>query len=214
VPAPLLARALAAPDPHPTDPTTERILDAAAALFARAGLRGTTVEDVAREGGVARITVYRRFAQKDRLVDAVLLRECRRVLAELDEAMRAHPTMHERMVEGFVATMRLVRGHPLIGRLLAAEPETLLPYLTLRAGPGIAVARAFLAHRIRDGRPAEEDDGVEQTAELLVRLTLSFVLTPDSTIAARDDAALRTFARAHLLPLVPGLPIALHDGAD
>lgn len=205
---PLLARALAAPDAAPADATTARILDAAAALFSRAGLRATTVEDVARESGVARITVYRRFARKDLLVEAVLLRECRRVLAELDEAIGALPTVQERMVEGFVATLGLVRAHPLVGRLLAAEPETLLPYLTLRAGPAVAVASAYLAQRIAAGAPPAaappEAGHVEQTAELLVRLTLSFVLTPDSTVALDDDDALRAFARRHVLPLVPG----------
>lgn len=48
--------------------TRAHIADAAAALFARHGYDGVTVDDVAREAGVARKTVFNHFPSKEDLV--------------------------------------------------------------------------------------------------------------------------------------------------
>src|SRR5947199_10684690 len=53
----------------------DRILDGALACVARVGLGKTTLDDVAREAGCARATVYRGFAGKQGLFAAVLQRE-------------------------------------------------------------------------------------------------------------------------------------------
>src|SRR4051812_50012998 len=54
----------------PLDATTERILTGALSQFEDFGVRRTTMEDIARRTGVARVTVYRRFAAKERLGEA------------------------------------------------------------------------------------------------------------------------------------------------
>jgi AcrR family transcriptional regulator len=53
---------------------TERILDAAVAEFERHGFRRVALDDVARRAGVSRTTIYRRFANRDELVAAVVER--------------------------------------------------------------------------------------------------------------------------------------------
>jgi hypothetical protein len=39
-------------------------------------------------------------------------------------------------------------------------------------------------------------------AEMLVRLAISFTLTPDGSVAVDDDNAVRDFARGYLVPLM------------
>ncbi|WP_040697921.1 helix-turn-helix domain-containing protein, partial [Nocardia vinacea] len=56
------------------DPET-RILDAALVQFSKVGVKKTTIEDVARQAGVDRVTVYRRVGSRDDLVQAVISRE-------------------------------------------------------------------------------------------------------------------------------------------
>src|SRR5258706_12531837 len=73
-----------------TDAMTDRILDAAYASLLDFGVRNLSVEAVARRLGIARITIYRRFASKDDLLRAVLLREGRRVFALVDAAIVGH----------------------------------------------------------------------------------------------------------------------------
>lgn len=186
------------------DLTAERILDAALEQFQLVGIRRSSVEDVARRAGVSRVTVYRRFPQKDRLIEAVVMRELRRVIATIDAESGDIEDATERLAESFVVMLRVVRGHALLGRMLAVEPDEVLRYLTVEAGPAIAVATAFAAEQIRraqqEGQAPEYDP--EPVAEILVRLAHSLLLTPEGVIPVADERAEREFARAHLAPLL------------
>ena len=154
------------------DETVRQVLDAAVATFLTRGIRRATMDDIARAAGLGRATVYRRFPQKSDLVRAALLHELRRFLADLDHRIAGAPTVRERVVEGFVAGVVGVRNHPLLRRLLDTERGDVLPYLTLDAGPIIAVARAYLAEQIRAGVAAGElvVADADAVAEILVRL--------------------------------------------
>ena len=66
---------------------SERILDAALELVAASGLRNLTMDEAASRAGVGRMTVYRRFGDREGLIDALAARESRRCLAELDRAV-------------------------------------------------------------------------------------------------------------------------------
>jgi AcrR family transcriptional regulator len=168
------------------------------------GLRRSTMEDVAKRARVSRITIYRRFPTKRELVLAVILREARRALVAVDRAVRPLERVDERLVEGFVATLRIARSHPLLSRLLATEAEVVLPYLTTQAGPVLAVARTFLANHIRHFQEigAVRRFDPEPIAELIVRLCHSFLLTPEGAIALDDDRRARAFASRYLVPIL------------
>jgi AcrR family transcriptional regulator len=204
--APLLRRALS-PTTGAVDDTADKILSGALAQFEDFGIRRTTMEDVARRVGMSRVTIYRRFSNKDALIEAVLLRECARFFVALDAAVAELPTTDERLVEGFAFTLEFLRNHVLLGRLLATEPEALVSHLTLDAGPIVRTAREFLADRlgreVSEGRLEPLD--VEVAGELLVRLVLSFLLTPESIVQLDGPQAARDFARRHLAP-------SLHTG--
>jgi AcrR family transcriptional regulator len=64
----------------------QRILDAAAVVFAERGLRGSH-DDIAREAGVGVGTVYRRFPDKEQLIDALFEDRMSEVAAVADEAL-------------------------------------------------------------------------------------------------------------------------------
>jgi AcrR family transcriptional regulator len=188
------------------DEITRRILDAALEQFELFGLRRSTVEDVARRAGLARVTIYRRFPTKNELVVAVIVREARRAFAEIDAAVSRVSGTEERIVEGFVVTLSIARHHPLLRRLLATEPEVVLPYFTLQGGPVLAAARTYLADHIRriqrSGDAPRFDP--EPVAEMLVRVAQSFLLTPESVIPLDNDRKVRAFARRYLAPVITG----------
>ena len=195
---------LALADEPELDPTTERILDAALAQFELVGIRRSSVEDVARGAGVTRVTVYRRFARKDALVEAVVVRECRRAIAAIDARISPIEDAEERTVEGFVAMLDTVRSHPLINRLLAVEPESVLRQLTVDGANVIALSTAYGAEQIRRG----QRDGdfppydPEPVAEILARLAHSLLLTPQGVVPLADEEAAREFAREYLAPIL------------
>ncbi|HEV2779337.1 MAG TPA: TetR/AcrR family transcriptional regulator [Actinophytocola sp.] len=182
------------------DDTVRQILDAAVATFQNLGIRRTTMDDIARAARLGRATVYRRFPQKGDLVRAALLHELRRFLAELDRAIAGAPTVRERLVEGFVAGVSGIREHPLLSRLLATEPNDVLPYLTVDGGPIVAAARAYLAEHIRDGIAAGEVTVADpdQTAEIMARIAHSMVLTPAGVLPVADDEPTRAMARTQI----------------
>lgn len=53
-------------------PARDRLLAAAAKVFARDGLTGATTREIAREAGVNEVTLFRLFHSKQRLLDAVV----------------------------------------------------------------------------------------------------------------------------------------------
>ncbi|HEX3649268.1 MAG TPA: helix-turn-helix domain-containing protein [Pseudonocardiaceae bacterium] len=199
--ASLLSTILDEPD---TDEVGVRILDAALAEYLEHGFRRTSVDDVARRAGLGRATIYRRFAARDEIVQAVLLRETRRFFADIAAATHELPDVADRMVEGFVVGLRNARTQPLLQQILASEPESSIPFLTTRGGPAMAVLREFLLRQYLDcaGETDQQERKPEEVAEILTRLFISLVLTPDSCLPLHTDEEARATARRYLAPLV------------
>jgi AcrR family transcriptional regulator len=184
-----------------TDDVAESIVDAALEEFLGYGLRRTAVDVVARRAGVSRATLYRRFKDKDALVQAVLVRECRRFFGSIAAAVADLDTVEDRLVEGFVVGVRYARADRLLNRLLASDPEALLPYLTTNGALVVAAARDFLVWQ-GGSRESTGDRTPAGVAELFVRLAISFTLMPESAIPLDTDEEVRAFARAYLAPLM------------
>lgn len=201
-PDPLLDRALASVEPE--DESTRRVLDGALEEFLSFGIRRSTMNDIARRAGLGVATVYRRFPQKDDLVEAVLLREVRRFIADCDATIDHSSSAENEIVEGFVTFVVRARKHPLLRRLLTTEPESVLPMLTVDGAPVIALARSYLAQTI--GRLQREGElgefAAEPIAEIFARLAHSIMLTPDGEIPSGDDEHTREFARRYIAPLL------------
>jgi AcrR family transcriptional regulator len=87
---------LDAPDTLPSK--ADFILEAATRLFARYGFRRTAIEDIAREAGVAKGTVYLYFDSKDAVYLAVQARDAAEVLARSDKALAAPGSFRDRLL--------------------------------------------------------------------------------------------------------------------
>lgn len=199
-PARLLALAFDSRVEPPGDPISERVLDATISLAVASGVRNLTMDDVARKAGVGRMTVYRRFGDKESLIEAMAVREARRFLADLNEAVRPDVPPVEQVADGFVAGLRLIRSNPLVGRLTRTEPESVLEALNADGGALIALGREFLVGHARAAGIAGPD--AEEAAEVLVRMGVSFALLPDTVFPLHDEERLRELARRLFAPLV------------
>lgn len=190
--------------------TAEKILDAALRQFEVIGVQRSTVEDITRRAGLARVTLYRHFPGKNLIIEAVLLRELGKFLVDLEAAASRYPEKEDKLVEGFVFTLNELRGHTLLNRLLSTEPETVLPFLTTDAANFVQTASEFLAEQLALELPSDERTHTEllEVAEVTVRIILSLVLTPSQYIALGDEAAARGFARRYLVPPLLGLSTA------
>ncbi|GGS96174.1 TetR family transcriptional regulator [Planobispora rosea] len=187
------------------DDTSTRILDAAYEQFCRMGIRRSTVEDVARRAGVSRITVYRRFATKDALVEHVVRREFRRYFDRFLIDIEQARTAADRVVLGFVSSLRAIRSNPLIGGLIAAEPDLLVPSMINDGGRTLATVRQFVAGQLRREQRAGHVPGdlnADLVAELMVRISASFLAIPSHVVDLDDDAQLAAVARRFLVPML------------
>lgn len=157
--------------------TRSRILDAGFASVARFGLSRFTMEDVAREAGVSRQTLYRYFDSKDALVVAAVYREEEAFLRAVREANARHAELEPAIEEAVLLCFRLAREHPLLDRLLADEPEVLLPYLTTRAG-GVLERADRVMEELLTGRADVDPALAHRVADIGSRLIVSYALTP------------------------------------
>jgi AcrR family transcriptional regulator len=190
------------------DATAQRILDAALALAAASGLRHLTMDDVARRAQVGRMTVYRRFGSREALVDALSVREARRCLAAVAGAQDPAEPLDERLADVFVATLKVIREHPLLERLARVEPEALLHELTRDDSAVFMLVREFLIGLIRDARDDHQLAALDPVvlAELGVRVGASFVLMPESVLPLHDERATRRIVRGMIAPMLAGAP--------
>jgi AcrR family transcriptional regulator len=180
-----------------------RILDAAADLFLRYGVRRTTMDDVARAARVGRNTVFRRVGSKEELVRAVAVRELRRILVQLDQVVVAAASPLDRLVGVFATTVRAMRAHPMMGGAAAERPDEFAELSVLEAGNLMELSTAYLvgvlrADQERGELPADVD--IESLAELVVRLVHSVFLVPSLARPLESDAELRAFAADVLRP--------------
>lgn len=187
------------------DEATARVLRAAYEQFCRMGIRRSTMEDVARRAGVSRITVYRRFATKDALVEQVIRREFQRYFDQFLLDIQRAETVADRVELGFVSSLRAIRGNPLIGGLMAAEPDVVVPSMISDGGRTMATVSRFVAGRLRSEQRAGNvslDIDVELVAEMMVRVSTSFLVTPSQRIDLDDDEQVRDVARRFLVPML------------
>ncbi|SEG09137.1 DNA-binding transcriptional regulator, AcrR family [Thermomonospora echinospora] len=187
------------------DETRARVLDAAYEQFCRTGIQRSTMEDVARRAGVSRITVYRRFATKNALVEHVVRREFRRYFDQFLIDIEQAETAADRVVLGFVSSMRAIRSNPLIGGLIDTEPDLLVPSMISDGGRTLATVRQFVAGQLRREQHAGNVSGdldTDLVAELMVRISASFLAIPSHLIDLDDDEQLAAVARRFLVPML------------
>lgn len=161
----------------------ERVLEAAYACVARFGLGKTTVEDVAKESGVSRATIYRSFpGGRDELIREVVAWESGRFLGRLAEAAAGAPDLASLLEEALRFAHRAVNEHAVLQKVLATEPERLIPMLTIDSRL-LEVTRDFVVPYLEreeaQGRLPTDVDRSD-AADYIARMLLSLIGSPGS----------------------------------
>jgi len=183
---------------------TARLLDAGASLLTEYGLRRWSMDDVADRAGVGRTSVYRKFASRDHLVDAVLARELRQVFRDVTETAARYDTLLDKFVEGALVALAAAEGS-LVTALLASDPTTFLPFLTTDAAPLIALGRELLVTQAIALNTDLDYETAAEFAELAARIGLSFLLTRETVFPVHDLQATRRSLRRVFEPLLAPL---------
>jgi len=156
--------------------STERLLQATFACVARYGIAKTTVEDVAREAGVSRATVYRQFpGGKDQLIADTVRWETVRFFAELAVAIEHASDFETTLEEAIMFARAALAQHAVFQKVLETEPDLLLPQMSVDDRLVRSTVAAFLkAHLEAEADRLAPGLTVDQVTDHVSRLLLSF----------------------------------------
>lgn len=179
--------------------TEDRVLGATLRCITRFGLSKTTLDDVARESGVSRATIYRAFpGGRETLFDALLTSEIGRFFEQLRAELDATDDLEDLLVAGVGGAMRFLLDHEALRAIVSLEPVLLVPQLVFhRLDTVLELATAFTVPHLE--RHLSSADA-EAAAEHLVRIVLSYTLHPSARVDPHDEGSVRALVRRHVLP--------------
>jgi AcrR family transcriptional regulator len=190
--------------------TRVRIVDAALDCLARQGTAKTTVDDIARQAGFSRATLYRIFpGGKDDVLAAVVSTDVARLFSSLAVVMGEASDLEDVLVAGMVGAARRLSGHRALAYLLDHEPGVILPHLTFADMDRILMvagdfAAPFFARWL-------EPDQASRAAEWAVRIVLAYLSDPAPGTDLTDPDDTRALVRAFVLPGVLALRVPSED---
>ena len=158
----------------------DRIFEATYACIARYGIAKTSVEDAARQARVSRATVYRYFpGGKDELIRETIAWETARFFRGLADALTGIEDLAPLLEEALFFAHRAVEEHAVLQRVLATEPDRLLPELTVEANRVLSLIKAFLLPYLEHEQLRPGTD-VPVAAEHIARMFLSHLAAQGS----------------------------------
>ena len=181
-----------------------RIVDAALRCVAIKGLRGTTVEEIASEAGIARATLYRTFpGGRDAVLAAVADTESARFFASMTVALAGADDLESLLVRFMTGVTRRLTDSTLIAAMWAEQPETLFSRVAFDGlDATLALASDFAWPFF--GQWMDEDPA-RRAAEFAVRVVLSYLLSPSQGVDLTDEASARALIERHVLAGVEAL---------
>jgi len=188
--------------PASVAPTKTRILEAAARCMRRVGLQRFSMEEVARNAGVSRGSVYRYFPERAELTNAVLERAAERFVAQSRPAVERRRTLAAQVGEA-AAFIRAHLHDEMMALQLPAEHETLLAtILTARVGGLVERWVTFWLPFLEEAAArGEVRPGLDrrEAAEWIVRTLLSIAVMPSAVVDLDEPAAVRAFVQKYIV---------------
>lgn len=175
----------------------QRILDSVLECSAKWGFARLTIDDIARDAGVSRATIYRMFpGGKEVLFEALRVRELESFFTELRTEVASAKSLEELMVRSVVTATRCLNDDAHLALMLASEPGEALGQLTVEGLPRII--RMASATLIPLALPFLKPREAGRAIDVLARLTISYFLAPSDEI----DLAVEADARQFISPVL------------
>lgn len=159
----------------PKQDTRERIMEAAQAVLRRHGPAKTNVVDVARTLGMSHANVYRHFASKAELMDALVARWLARDTALLERIAKSDAPADERVIEWMMAFIAAKQ------KKVLDDPEMFEAYRAAAemrrevADAHMQASRGMLVQIVREGmaagvfRPADPEQATDDLFTAMTR---------------------------------------------
>ena len=183
------------------DVLERRLVEAARACIARWGVRKTTLEDIAREAGVARATVYRAFpGGKEPAGRGRPVPRGRPAVHRLRRRPGRRRHLEDLLVVGVSGALAIMTEDEVVRSVLTHDADLVLPHFAFHhLDRFLDVATELCRPHLGRFLP---DDAVRPAADLLARVVLSFGFRPAAWLDTRDPAAVRRVVSTYLVPAV------------
>ena len=185
-----------------TEPAFERLLRAAADLFAREGFAAASLDAVASAAGVTKGSLYHHFDGKADLFEAVFEREAAE-LSELVGSIAAGKRDPWQVAYAGVRAFLDESQNPAVQRIMLVDGPSVLGWDRVReieAEYGLALIKAVLDQLMRDGQIRRHD------VDVLAHLLFGALTEGALLIARADDAvASRRTVERELRRMIDGL---------
>ncbi|EUA10234.1 bacterial regulatory s, tetR family protein [Mycobacterium xenopi 4042] len=134
---------------------------------------------MARRARVSRTTIYRRFANRDELVAAVIDRENAALFADIAEELKTRRPQSNYYVEAFTLSIMRFRQHRVLTRMLADEPGLMLELARQHYGAAVERMAAALQVIFPDGFAERIGaEAVDELADTILRYAAMVLLLP------------------------------------
>jgi AcrR family transcriptional regulator len=180
---------------HRVEAGADRILDAAERLWTQRGQDSVGMSEIASAAGCSRATLYRYFESREALRIAYVHRETRRLGRAVAERIGRIDDPRERLVAGFIATLRMVRESPALASWFTTTRPPIGGELAGQSEVIAALAAAFV-----NSLGPDEAAAVERRARWVVRVLTSLLMFP-----GRDEADERAMIEEFVVPIVTPL---------
>ncbi len=175
--------------------TEQSILELARKRFERFGFRKTTIDEICRDGGISKKTVYRHFRDKEELFGRVLVQEARSARAEIFRRLGDISDPPKKLEKLIRIAVEFFQEERFITRLLKDEEgiylsSSLSSHVERAESAAIRMVAEILQDGIDQGRFREVDPRV--TSYALLKLFQAFTyarsasLPPVKRRAARE----------------------------
>lgn len=199
---PPVSAALRRRDDRDAEPAFERLLRAAADLFAREGFAGTSLEAVAAGAGVTKGSLYHHFTGKADLFEAVFERAEARLAQQVGELAARETDPWEVAYAGIRAFLDESQD-PAVQRIMLVDGPSVLGWDRVReieAEYGLALIKAVITRLGEVGAIGRHDP------DALAHLWFGAITEGALLIARADDAdAARRTVERELRGLIDGL---------
>jgi len=178
-------------------PTEVAVLDAVKRCCERWGIDKVTIDDVARESGVSRATMYRMFpGGRDVIFEAHRVYELDKFFTRLLHQIEGASSLEDLLVRTVTCATRELRGDDHLALMLASEPGAVLGELTVEGLPRIIrVATAYLIPFADEFLPRPQSRAL---IDIVARLVISYFLAPSPVVDFGDEQSARQFLRPFL----------------
>jgi len=199
------------PDPHGettgVEGARERIMRGTLRCVERDGVTGFSLEDVAREAGLSRTSIYRHFpGGRQQLVQETATWEVGRFWTRLADAVSELDTLEDRLVRGLVLGRRQITQSAIMANLMDPDLDELVSALEPAEPLVAAVMRDYmlaLLEREQETGRLRSTVTVEAAADYLTRMVLSVMAAP-AGLDLTDEEATRAVVRRQFLAGIIG----------